>query len=74
MSVHGVMTRLYMALSIEYLYWYEKKSLSFLVYKMSVYGVMTRLYMAISIEYIVCPGSSDPFYIATLLYKMGQTF
>ena len=25
-------------------------------------------------HYTVCPGSSDPFYIASLLYKMGHYF
>ena len=35
----------------------------------------TTLYtQEVSTHVTVCPGSSDPFYIANLLYKMGHYF
>ena len=42
-----------------------------------VYFSMAQLKLTQSktgILYTVCPGSSDPFYIASLLYKMGHYF
>ena len=51
--------------------------LRFVIVCLKFFSIISNFYLPLYIifsDFTVCPGSSDPFYIANLLYKIGHYF